>query len=77
MLEGRPIGYRGPATIIIPEYGALLRMLAASHRGARISEIGTGAGVSTAWLLSGMSDQRGIYVGDDSGNNARAEQEIS
>ena len=64
MLEGRPIGYRGPATTIIPEDGALLRMLAATHRGARIGEIGTGAGVSTAWLLSGMSDDSFLLTCD-------------
>ena len=64
MLEGRPIGYRGPATTIIPEDGALLRMLAAAHPGARIGETGTGSGVSTAWLLSGMSDDASLLTCD-------------
>ena len=64
MLEGRPIGYSGPATTIIPEDGALLRMLAATHQDGRIGEIGTGAGVSTAWLLSGMSEGSSLLTCD-------------
>ncbi|MFI5782871.1 O-methyltransferase [Nocardia sp. NPDC051570] len=35
--------------------GALLRTLAASKPGGRILELGTGAGVGAAWLLSGMT----------------------
>jgi predicted O-methyltransferase YrrM len=34
--------------------GTLLRALAAAHRDGLIGEIGTGPGVGTAWLLSGM-----------------------
>jgi predicted O-methyltransferase YrrM len=34
--------------------GALLRTLAASKPAARILELGTGTGISTAWLLDGM-----------------------
>ena len=37
-----------------PRTGALLQMLAASKPGGRLLEIGTGTGLSTAWLLSGM-----------------------
>jgi predicted O-methyltransferase YrrM len=36
--------------------GALLQTLAASKPGGRILELGTGTGISTAWLLSGMSE---------------------
>lgn len=39
-----------------PLVGALLQTLAASKPGGRLLELGTGTGVSTAWLLSGMSD---------------------
>jgi predicted O-methyltransferase YrrM len=34
--------------------GALLRVLAASKRNARLLELGTGTGLATAWLLDGM-----------------------
>jgi predicted O-methyltransferase YrrM len=54
MPEGRPIGEPAPTTAVTPMDGALLRSLAAGHRDAVIGEIGTGPGVSTAWLLSGM-----------------------
>src|ERR1043165_4567674 len=37
-----------------PLVGALLRTLAASKPGGRFLELGTGTGVATAWLLSGM-----------------------
>jgi predicted O-methyltransferase YrrM len=37
-----------------PRTGMLLQLLAASKPGGRFLEIGTGTGVGTAWLLSGM-----------------------
>jgi predicted O-methyltransferase YrrM len=37
-----------------PQTGALLRALAASKLGGQFLELGTGTGVGTAWLLSGM-----------------------
>jgi predicted O-methyltransferase YrrM len=37
-----------------PRTGALLRTLAATKPGGRLLELGTGTGVSTAWLLDGM-----------------------
>jgi predicted O-methyltransferase YrrM len=37
-----------------PKTGALLAVLAASRPGGRLLEIGTGTGIGTAWLLSGM-----------------------
>lgn len=37
-----------------PLVGALLRTLAASKPSGRFLELGTGTGVATAWLLSGM-----------------------
>lgn len=37
-----------------PLTGSLLRTLAASKPGGRLLEIGTGTGLSTAWLLDGM-----------------------
>ena len=38
-----------------PLVGALLRVLAASKPGGRFLELGTGTGIATAWILSGMS----------------------
>jgi len=37
-----------------PRTGALLAALAASKPGGRFLELGTGTGIATAWLLSGM-----------------------
>jgi predicted O-methyltransferase YrrM len=37
-----------------PEAGGLLQGLAAERSGLRVLEIGTGCGVGSAWLLSGM-----------------------
>ena len=37
-----------------PRTGALLRVLAASKPAGRLLELGTGTGLSTAWLLDGM-----------------------
>lgn len=39
-----------------PKTGSLLRLFAASKPAARILEIGTGTGISAAWLLDGMDD---------------------
>jgi predicted O-methyltransferase YrrM len=36
--------------------GALLQVLAASKPGGKLLELGTGTGIGTAWLLSGMDD---------------------
>jgi predicted O-methyltransferase YrrM len=38
-----------------PLVGAMLRVLAASKPDGRFLELGTGTGISTAWLLSGMN----------------------
>lgn len=43
----------GPVT---PAVGALLSLLAKLSGGKAVAEVGTGAGVSGLWLLSGMSD---------------------
>ncbi len=37
-----------------PRTGALLRTLAASKPGGAMLELGTGTGLSTAWILDGM-----------------------
>jgi len=55
MPEGRPVGYHGPPSACIPQVGRLLQALAAGKPGGRIGEQGTGAGVGTAWLASGLA----------------------
>lgn len=54
-----------------PRTGALLRILAASKPGGRILEIGTGTGISTAWLLDGM-DSTSTLISVD--NDERVQQ---
>ncbi len=47
------------------ETGALLRVLAASKPGGQFLELGTGTGLSTAWILDGM-DRASSLVSVDS-----------
>jgi predicted O-methyltransferase YrrM len=47
-----------------PRTGALLAALAASKPGGQLLELGTGTGVATAWLLSGM-DSRSTLISVD------------
>jgi predicted O-methyltransferase YrrM len=42
---------------VTPAVGALLSLLAKLSGGKAVAEVGTGAGVSGLWLLSGMSDE--------------------
>jgi predicted O-methyltransferase YrrM len=44
------------AGAVSPAVGALLSLLAKLSGGKAVAEVGTGAGVSGLWLLSGMSD---------------------
>jgi predicted O-methyltransferase YrrM len=44
------------AAAVTPGVGALLSLLAKLSGGKAVAEVGTGAGVSGLWLLSGMSD---------------------
>lgn len=53
-----------------PLVGALLRTLAASKPAGRFLELGTGTGVATAWLLSGM-DSASTLVSVDSDENVQ------
>ncbi|WP_194778035.1 O-methyltransferase [Pararhodonellum marinum] len=47
-----------------PLTGSLLKTLAASKRGSRFLELGTGTGISTAWILAGM-DQKSSLISVD------------
>lgn len=60
-----------------PRTGSLLRTLATSKPGARILELGTGTGVSAAWLPSGMSEGSSLLtVENDERLCAVAEQAL-
>jgi predicted O-methyltransferase YrrM len=48
-----------------PLTGSLLRTLAASKRQARFLELGTGTGLSTAWILDGMDPQSSLISVDN------------
>lgn len=48
-----------------PLTGSLLRTLAASKPGGRLLEIGTGTGLSTAWLLDGMDARATLTTVDN------------
>jgi predicted O-methyltransferase YrrM len=55
--------------------GAMLRVLAAAKPGGRLLELGTGTGLSTAWLLDGMDqDARLISVDVDPAAQAVARE---
>jgi predicted O-methyltransferase YrrM len=47
--------------------GALLRTLAASKPKAKILELGTGTGISAAWLLGGMDEESHLTTVDNDG----------
>src|SRR6478736_1377428 len=56
-----------------PEDGALLHILAARRGIARAAEIGTGAGVGTAWIVSGLQPPVPFFTAElDPGLAARA-----
>lgn len=48
-----------------PLTGSLLRMLAGSKPGGRFLELGSGSGLSTAWLLGGMDAQSSLLTVDN------------
>lgn len=54
--EGNPAG-RCPSgtSACLDEVGSLLRTLTASLPNGRIGEVGTGAGVGTAWIVAGLA----------------------
>jgi len=48
-----------------PKTGALLRTLAASKPNGRYLELGTGTGLSAAWILDGMDQQSFLVTVDN------------
>ena len=58
-----------------PKTGAMLRVLAATKPGGQLLELGTGTGLSTAWLLDGMDgDARLTSVDIDPASQAVARE---
>jgi predicted O-methyltransferase YrrM len=56
-------GLDGPTLSSRPGTGALLAVLAATRRSARIAELGTGLGAAAAWIAAGMdADSRLVTV---------------
>lgn len=56
------IGFSMPSDL---QTGALLKALAASKPKARMLEIGTGTGLATAWILSGMDTESALLSIDN------------
>ncbi len=54
-----------------PATGAVLRLLASAHRVQAAVELGTGAGVSTLWLLRGMTSDAVLTSVDSDGEHQR------
>ena len=59
-----------------PRTGALLRTLAASKPSGRLLELGTGTGVATAWLLSGMNPASTLVSVDTDPNVQAVAREV-
>lgn len=57
---------------IMPGVGAVLRLLAAAVNAKSVVEVGTGAGVSGLWLLSGMPSDGILTTIDVEAENQRA-----
>jgi predicted O-methyltransferase YrrM len=56
--------------------GALLQVLAASKPGGKLLELGTGTGVGTAWLLSGMDEAATLISVDTDATVQNAAREV-
>lgn len=65
----------GDATPVGTGAGAMLRVVAASVQARHVVEIGTGAGTSGLWLLSGMPDDGVLTTIDSSAEHQRAARE--
>ncbi|MGL4612170.1 MAG: O-methyltransferase [Trueperaceae bacterium] len=58
----------------LPEVGQLLRLLVASAKPGKIAELGTGCGVSSAWIVSGLQPEHHLLSVD---NNALLHEAVT
>ncbi|GAA4401991.1 class I SAM-dependent methyltransferase [Ornithinibacter aureus] len=65
----------GDASPVGTGAGAMLRVVAAAVQARHVVEIGTGAGTSGLWLLSGMPDDGVLTTIDSSAEHQRAARE--
>ena len=56
----------------IPAFGQLLQRFAADKPGGRLGEVGSGCGVGTAWLASGLRDGASLVSVESDATRARA-----
>jgi predicted O-methyltransferase YrrM len=66
----------GFAKSCIPEVGRLLHALAASRGRARVAEIGTGAGVGAAWIVSALPPDVPFVTAEVDPDRAAAAREL-
>lgn len=59
-----------------PEVGALLHVLASSRGRLRVGEIGTGCGVGSAWIVSGLSPETPFFTAELDAARAAAAREL-
>ncbi|MEO6498642.1 MAG: methyltransferase domain-containing protein [Mucilaginibacter sp.] len=60
-IESEKLGFNMPSDL---QTGSLLRTLAASKPGGRFLDLGTGTGLSLAWLAEGANQKSSIYTLD-------------
>ncbi|GAB2984965.1 hypothetical protein GCM10027049_24060 [Mucilaginibacter puniceus] len=61
--ESEKLGFNMPSDL---QTGSLLRALAASKPGGRFLDLGTGTGLSLAWLAEGADSKSSLYTVDNS-----------
>ncbi|MBO9618375.1 MAG: class I SAM-dependent methyltransferase [Niabella sp.] len=63
-LKTKALGFEMPSDL---QTGSLLKTLVASKPGSRILELGTGTGLATSWILSGMDSGSQLVTVDNNG----------
>lgn len=69
-------GCKTSASACIDEVGSLLRTLAASLPQGRIGEVGTGSGVGSAWITSGLASGATLTTVEINGRLAQAARSL-